>query len=198
MAAISISILDFAKFVNATSASARVSIVAQAKDPYDPSHDFYKGLREAIVRGQVLGDPRVQLQEAIARARDPRRQNAYQLCGTEYLKFVSRRTVEWVAKPKGWTWHEGEVEVRVNPEAIFSVRGRDYLLKMWFSKKPLGQQGRRAVAHLLAEGAKAGQQPGLLDVRHGAISPPLAVQSQTDLFLRVEADALASMWRRIP
>lgn len=197
MAEIKVSVVDFARFVNATTASARIGTVARAKNAYDPRYDFYKGIREAILRGHASGDLQGELRAAAGRAVDPRRQQAYRECGSEYLRFVGRKTVEWLARPKGWTWSEGRLEVRVNPEVVLAIRNQPHLLKIWFSATTLGLQGRRALLYLLGQGARQDQQPGLLNVRQGAVITQGAAQAQIDLFLGSEADAFVGVWRRL-
>jgi hypothetical protein len=193
---VEVSILDFAKFVGATTPSARIDAVRRSKDPYQPAHDFYKGIREAIVLGHANDDLAVRLQEAIRRA-NARRRPSYEESAAGYLRFTRRRTFDWLEKPRSFRWDEGDLRVRVNPEIRALLRGRATVLKLWFSAKPIPTQGRRAMLHLLRH-AYRHEDVAVFAVQRGEILRPGVPIPQAEAFLGSEADAFLGAWRRLP
>lgn len=195
MPQIEVSVTDFARFVGATTASSRLKAVRDAKLKYEPAYDFYKGLREAIVRGHVQRTLELTVREAIQRA-SARRQRAYQEAGAAYLRFAKRKTFDFDRRMRGWKWTEGNLTVRVNPEIVIWLRSQHYVLKLWFAKPP-GRMGERVLLHLLRQGAPADHDVGILFVRDGAVTHGGQAIPQPDAYLGSEADAFLGAWRRL-
>jgi hypothetical protein len=135
MPTVDISVSDFARFVGARSPATRLQAVRNAKRDYEPAQDFYRGLREAIMRGHAANALEDYLRQAVRDAH-PRRQAAYQECASAYLRFTRRRTFEYDRPARSGRWIEGDLRVRVNPEIVARIAGKPYVLKLWLSQPP--------------------------------------------------------------
>jgi hypothetical protein len=196
VAAIEVSLTDFARFVGASTPAAQVQTVQQATGDYEPAHDFYKGLREAIQAGHRNGRLADTIWDKVRSASDKKVQ-AYTECARGYIRFMERQTVEYVGRTRAWRWSGGDLDVKVNPELVADVRGVPMLLKIWFAAKEPSLQARRVIQQLLSEGVRDAQQPGILLARAGRVLAPVARIAHADVVLGATSDHFVGMWRRL-
>lgn len=171
----------------------RIAAVRDAKPVYEPAHDFYKGLREAIERGHRRGSLRHEIDDAIHMA-DTRKRPSYQECRDGYLRFMARRSSEYLGHPRPSYWESGSLMVRVNPEVRMRTSGRDLRLKLWFATVPPSRTTSQVLSHLLGDRASGG---GVLIVREPKLIAGVATPSEIEALLAAEADAFIRLWRSI-
>jgi len=130
---ISISLIDFADYVMKVGPSqlAKVRELCFRED-YHPSHDFWKGLREAIQRFHITGNKDISIIDGILLSiKDRKKIGCYPEAIKGYKRFLGRKKIEWFV-PNRDTWKFRELQVRVNPDLGLVIDGIRYLVKLHF------------------------------------------------------------------
>jgi hypothetical protein len=193
-----VSLTYFVDFV-LKSGTPKVTVVRNFKESgdYDPSADFYKKIREAIValheKGGAIGD----LSKVLSGLTDEKKQAAYPALIAGHKKFIGKKKPTWF-KPPTATWTAGGLSITVNPELGLEVDGTRTVLKMYFKEEQLQKKRSEIIAHVmnqtLSPVSAAGTKFGLLDVRRGkVIAPPIPVKGH-DALLAGEAASFATIY----
>ena len=113
---IEISLTDFIGFVNKMG-NAKLNHVKSIKDRpnYEPYMDFYKPLREAILKLHKKGQKKEVLDTVLEGLTDEKKRRCYPELIAGYKKFLGRKKLEWIKPPKK-DWKIGGVTITVNPE----------------------------------------------------------------------------------
>ena len=194
-ATVDVSVSHFAKFAGGTP-SARIKAVADAKQGYEPAHDYYKGLRDAIQRGHEEGDLNAHLKQAIEESH-PKRTDNYVACAQGYRRFVRKAGFTWIAKPRSRHWVGDRLRVRVSPEIYAESNGDDMVLRLVWSEASLSALGRRVMLHLVNDlYARDGWTGGLVDMREGELFRPGQAVPSADAYLASEVAAFLALWDR--
>lgn len=129
-AAIKISLTDFMDFVG-KSGSAKQTKVKQVKnrDPYEPAKDFYKALREEIIRVHQEGLDKKELDKLIKKLSDKKKIDHYPTAINGYKKFWGRKNMIWFDPPFKH-WQVGDVDMNINPEIGLEWDNKFYVIKL--------------------------------------------------------------------
>lgn len=193
---VDIAINHFVRFCGAASPSARLGAVTEAKQGYNPSHDYYRGLRQAIVRGHAAKDLETQLETAVRDAH-PKRRKTYAERAAAYGEFAQSAEVEYLRPGRVSYWTSGRLKVRVNPEFVAMVDDQETLTKVWLAKPP-SALGLRVLLHLMAELAPRSNVGALVVASRRLFRPGSQPIPHASAFLGSEADAFLSAWKRLP
>lgn len=188
-----VSLTYFLDFVQ-KSGTPKLTVVRKYKNrpEYDPAADYYKQLRDRIVRMHQRDEPKGVLDDLTTTVNAKKRAH-YAQAIAGYKRFLGKRTVTWFEAPKAkWS---GGIEVSVNPEVGLNIDGTDFVLKLYFKDDRLATNRVEMVNHLLAEALadpKAQRRYGVVDMRSGRLisTPP---DPMLDALLRGEAAAFAAM-----
>jgi hypothetical protein len=122
---IEISLTDFIGFVNKMG-SAKLSHVRKIKDRPEYEHymDFYKPIREAILKLHKNYEGKEVLDTLLSHLSDDKKKNNYPALINGYKKFLGRKKFEWVKPPKK-DWKVGDVIITVNPELGLEEKKKD-------------------------------------------------------------------------
>lgn len=176
------------------SGTPKVTVVKNHKKrpPYDPATDFYKLLREAIVRFHQKNEPKKALDAFVATCH-PKKQANYVAAVTGYKKFLGTKKIEWFTPPTG-PWSTGGITVGVNPELGLSFGGTNYVIKLYMKGQKLAPNRVETINQLMAEalGGASAMQFGVLDVREAKLHMTTMNPAVTAL-LKGEAAAFATM-----
>lgn len=198
---IKVSLTYFVDFV-LKSGTPKVTVVRKFKDAgdYDPSADFYKKIREAIVALHEDGGSSKDLDKVLSGLTDEKKRAAYPALIAGHKKFIGKKTPAWFA-PSTAAWSAGGLNVTVNPELGLEIEGTRMVLKMYFKEEALQKKRAEIIAHMmklsLASKTLAGTSFGILDVRRGkVISPPTPIKGH-DALLAGEAASFATICANI-
>ncbi len=154
----------------------------QEHEPYDIRVDFWKILREGIIKFHKSGGAEKSiLDEVVSRTADPERKRSYQGMIKSYKKFLGKKEVSWFEPPK-CEWKYGDLSVRVNPELGLIIDGQKHVIKMNFKsedKVKLSKQ-RVSILQLLMSNAIGDQEYfySILDVPKSPKSKLYSIQNQ--------------------
>ena len=199
---IEISLAEFVDFVT-KAGSPKLTVVRKVRQEhaagYDPAKDFYKKLRDGIVKHHQLGKSPTSLDALAAGVTDKNKVKAYPIIIQGYKRFLGRRAVTWFAPPKK-TWTHGGLAVRVNPELGLVLDSQPHLIKMYWKQKQLRKLEVPTIMHLLQLVLASKKDPntlGLLDVRRGRLLTPDTFDPGLTALLEGEATSFATIYRAL-
>ncbi len=184
------------------SGAPKQTVVSNAKKAgkYDPAHDFWKELRDAIVKMHTGGLSVAELSKVQRRIRHPPKVAAYPMAIAGYKKWHGRKKVTWF-KPSRKNWSSGGLEVIVNPELglEWAAKGQPptrHLIKLYF-KKEIPKKLMVDASLTLMEAAlapKSGVEVSFLDVQRGAFWSFSGVKKNFMPLVHGEAAGFATQW----
>ncbi len=189
-----VSLTYFLDFVH-KSGTPRLTVVRKFKNrpEYDPAADYYKPLRNEIVRMHGVGDPKTVL-DAFAATVHAKKKANYARAVAGYKKFLGKKDLAWFDPPTG-KWSGGGIDVRVNPEVGLEINGVQYVLKLYFKRDKLAKNKMEIINHLMAEtlnDPKKTQTFGVVDMRSGKLITGIT-DPDLPALLKGEAAAFAAM-----
>lgn len=103
------------------------------QDDYHPAFDYWKTLRDAIVRFHSENLQEQFLYE-IVEGTDLKKQENYKSALKQYIKFLKKKEIEWFNPGKAF-WSIDELSVRSSPELGLFINGEPHLIKLYFKGK---------------------------------------------------------------
>jgi hypothetical protein len=187
-----VSLSDFADFI-LKAGPARLTAVKNLLEnmEYHPAKDFWKPLRERIVRfhADSIAD-KAFLDAVVLDVTDQKKKTKYPEAIRGYRKFLGRNQTQYF-EPSRDVWHCSGLAVRINPELGLDLNGNKILLKLYFRNQPLTKPKVSLVLALMRIGLINPEaqkcRMGLLDVCKGKLY--LEEDSPDDLRLLLEAEA---------
>lgn len=161
----------FVDFVS-KSGTPKLTVVRKFKHrpPYDPATDFYKPLRDEVVRIHQKGESKKALDAFVSNSHAKKQAN-YAAVVAGYKKFLGAKAVSWFAPPTA-TWDAGPITVSVNPELGLEIGGTKYVIKLYFKGEKLSLNKTEVVNHLMNVTLASSKVPmtfGVLDMRNGKL-----------------------------
>ena len=195
-----VSLTTFIDFTAANGPS-RATVVNRAKDQaedYEPAADFYRGIRNTIVKVLQYDLDRDMIADSADTAHKNRVRH-YRECASGFLKWWGRKDITWIDRPSPEIWRSGDLEVRINPEVLIEVKST-MLIKMYFKSPPISKRRIDATLYLLDSTriSSEADKVGVLDVRRGKLFTPPIRTPNIDAYLVGEAASFAAMWDALP
>lgn len=202
---IEISLTDFIGFVNKMG-SAKLSHVKNIKDRPEYEHymDFYKSIREAIIKLHKNNEDKNYLDSLLPHLSDDKKRNNFPALINGYKKFLGRKKFEWVKPPKK-DWKVGDVVITVNPELGLEEKKKDgssnfYIIKLYFKEEPLKKAQASQILTLMEMQLRSKvNEPeikfAILDVRRSKFHIKHDQELKELPLLLGEAQSFATMWK---
>jgi hypothetical protein len=201
-----ITLTTFLDFVNAAG-SPKITVVRKAKkqylEGYKQSFDYWKRLRDAIIKMHSEELPRSSLDKFLAEFAQEKNDTAkaahYKECIDGYKKWLGKKQVAWIGTATK-TWESGGLQVRVNPELGLKVGDKDYFIKLYWKRVDLPKLRAGTMLHLMQTAITAPTSPrisGILDVSRGKLLETVAAVAGLDALLAAEAQSFTSIWNQI-
>jgi hypothetical protein len=191
-----ISITDFTDFILRTGLP-KISKVAEIfrRGDYQPSHDFWKLLREHICEYHE-GAHGGRLTFDLTGAHEKKRAR-YQEAIEGYERYLKANAPEWF-KPHRAEWRFEDLVVRINPEVGFVLGGRSLLVKLYFKHEPLTKHRVQVALSLMSAGQKSKKhRVAILDVVRSRLYVELAQNPQIEALLKGEAATFLAIWNSL-
>lgn len=170
---VTISMTRFADFVVSDSMGQFTKVKEvrrQYEKPYVPSADFWSRWREGVEDIHRRSGTRDHLTKVSEEALH-NRADQYESACLGYGRFWGRKRIEVLGSPKPSIWTHGRLQVRVNPEWLLRINGKDTVVKLHLKERlQLNQRLANPLLHLLQmHFGTAGATPALalLDVHRG-------------------------------
>jgi hypothetical protein len=194
-----VSLTYFVDFV-LKSGTPKLTGVREYKERKDElSTDFYRPVREAIVKMHRAGACDSVLDEVVAAQTDEKRKRLYPLVVAGYRKFLVAGERRWFEPPRT-SVKLGDLEININPEIGFVIDKKPHFVKLYFRGETLTTKRAAVVLSLLARGLGEGY-PGhvlaVLDVQRAKLLTFTAPNPRLDVLLCGEAAAFSTIYGAI-
>ena len=188
----------FSTFVTGTS-TAKVACVRTFKGGYDPQHDYWKALREAIPKSQT--SPKgTALLDGLMQTIGERKSSNYRLRIASYKRWLNKNKPTWRGG-KSRTWSAGGIEIGVNPELFVDMGDEPYVIKLYFNKDKISGDRANTMLRLMELAYQRGggyAEVGVLDLGQGRLITPTRSLEYLDPLLSGEAGSFASVYAALP
>lgn len=204
---IEISLTDFIGFVNKMG-NAKLNHVKSIKDrpEYEPYMDFYKPLREAILKLHKRGQKKEVLDVILEGLTDEKKRRCYPELIAGYKKFLGRKKLEWIKPPKK-DWKIGGVTITVNPEIGLEEKKKNgssnfYIVKLYFKDDALKKAQADQILTLMEMQLRSKvNEPeikfAILDIRRSKLHIKQDQELKELPLLKGEANSFATMWNSL-
>ena len=204
---IEISLTDFIGFVNKMG-NAKLNHVKSIKDRpnYEPYMDFYKPLREAILKLHKKGQKKEVLDTVLEGLTDEKKRRCYPELIAGYKKFLGRKKLEWITPPKK-DWKIGGVTITVNPEIGLEEKKKNgssnfYIVKLYFKDDALKKAQADQILTLMEMQLRSKvNEPeikfAILDIRRSKLHIKQDQELKELPLLKGEANSFATMWNSL-
>ncbi len=197
-----ISLTTFVDYVN-TVGTPRMTVVKNAKTMYgrgySPEIDFWRGLRNRIIKMHTKGRDKSDLDSLTRHLKDKKKAVRYPLAIRGYKRWLGKKEIRWFS-PKSLLWEEDDLEVKVNPELGLTINGKKYLIKLYFKGKDLAKKRADTMLCLMEQTVCqecVGAIPAIVDVQKGKLLAPTRAIPDINVLLVGEAAGFCAMWRRL-
>jgi len=198
-----ISLTDFIDFINRPSMAAKLAKVREIKQrgPYTSFSDYYRPIREAVVRTHAAGRDKWAIRATIARLAAVGMEHAerlprYEMLADAYIGWWGQRNLEWFEPG----WQIGSMmglPISINPELGLEIEGTPHIVKLYFKEDPLPRPSAEVAARMMSR-VLAGQTPrgakmAILDVRRRHLHR-MTERNDFDVILDGEVAAFSALW----
>jgi hypothetical protein len=117
---------------------------------YHPSMDFYRKLRECIIRYHDDGLTKRCFEDMYSELTDTKKRTKYRTLIDQYISWLGRKkikTFEHISLP----YIHSDITITVNPELGLIINDIPYLIKLYFKAEPLSKNKTEIITHLMAE-----------------------------------------------
>lgn len=203
MVATRLTLTDFIDFLNRPGMSAKLAKVREIKHrgPYTTTGDFYRPIREAVIRTHASGRDKWSIRSFIARLAAlglefRHRLPSYELLADAYIGWWGRKRLEWFEP--GWQLGDLQgLQISVNPELGLDIEGSPHLVKLYFKEDLLSPRvadvAGRMMARVLGDQVPPDATMAVLDVRRKRLHR-LTPRPDLDALLDAEVAAFTAMW----
>lgn len=198
---ISISLTDFIDFV-CKSGGTKLTKVKQIKnrDDYSPATDFYKTLREGIIKIHKNDDSKNKLDELVNNLTDGKKVKNYPLAISGYKKFWGRKKLLWFDPPHKH-WKSGDIDIRINPELGLEINGEFLVIKLYLKAEKLTKDRMQQILALLENNLRKEVEPEItfcvLDVKNSKLYKNLNRDNSYMPLLEGELKSFETIWKSI-
>ncbi len=168
----------------------------KTRDDYQPAFDYYKQMRDSIIRNHKNNGTRTTLDAEVGFVKGNKRVN-YNLIEKGYRKWWGKKVLNWFDPPRG-VYSFRDVEVSINPELGLEVNGTKHLVKLYFKPDHLTKNRVEIISHAMYEALKDDLESGtclsILDIRNSKlISPAVPIDGMNGI-LAAELAYVSTLW----
>ena len=204
---IEISLTDFIGFVNKMG-NAKLNHVKSIKDrpEYEPYMDFYKPLREAILKLHKKNQKKEVLDTVLEGLTDDKKKRCYPDLIDGYKKFLGRKKFEWIKPPKK-DWKIGGITITINPEIGLEEKKKNgssnfYIIKLYFKEDALKKAQADQILTLMEMQLRSKVNESeikfaILDIRRSKLHIKQGQELKELPLLKGEANSFATMWNSL-
>jgi hypothetical protein len=193
-----VSLTDFIDIV-ASSGTPKATKVGEIKKrgEYEVFTDFWKQLREGIVRLHKDNGPIADLKRLLPNITDQKKLDNYPEAIVGYKKWIGRKSAAWFAPPKANIKSSG-TEVSINPEIGLEINGVPHVVKLYFKKPKLSKAkadiATAAMELKLRRKLSENTVIGILDVRRAKLFTSKPPTPKLEALIAGELAYISALW----
>jgi len=185
----------------------RVTIVREAKgSDYSITADYWKRMREVIVRYFREGQSMPIIEDAVHNAHESKSAN-FKKALRGFKKFTKQyQNIHW-EQPPSLIWpnqDQSMVGISVNPELLLTISGQTHLVKLYFkadSRRPkISKERFASIAYLMSisfpDLVERNVKMSILDVTTGRIITP-EFKNEIEIMLNADYQVFVQMWNSL-
>jgi hypothetical protein len=196
-----ISISDFTDIIS-KAGSPKATKISQVKnrDDYHPAKDFYKSLRDEIVKFHEKNGERKNIQSIMSKISDEKKRANYSQAIAGYSKWWGTKKVNWFEPPRDH-YTQGDFEVTVNPEVGLVINGVPHIIKLYFKAESLVKPRANIVTGLmemtLRDQASPDTMIGILDIKNSKLFTFSEDLDHFSVMVEGELAYIRSVWSKL-
>jgi hypothetical protein len=196
-----ISLTDFVD-IAARTGTLKATKVKEVKlrPDYDPRFDFYRGIREPIVRIIKDGADPSELKQLAEGARDLKKRPAYLQIAEGFELWRDGKVWQWFDPPRRVYSAHG-MKVRVNPELGISRKTKAHIVKLYFKDDELSIFKIKVILSLMKQTLRPHCEDqtimSILDTRAGKIYSWKRTWPSLMPLVNAELAYIASLWDNV-
>ncbi|MFE4523446.1 hypothetical protein ACFRCQ_15255 [Cytobacillus firmus] len=184
--------------------AAKTNMVRKIKyqDDYHPSFDYWKQLREGIVKYHEQG-LELEFFDFLIEGIDQKKKPNYIEAIKQYKKFLRNKDVVWFDPGKA-TWIGDELNVRASSELGLIIDGKPHLIKLYFKGKNEKVDNRNIKTALTLLNSATYEKSYNFDINNSVLNlqknkfyTDNSVNSDKLIALESEASQFMYIWRKI-
>lgn len=171
----------------------------QSLQEYPVQGDYYKQVREGMVRVHKRGESLDALADVVSRVHHDKQPHVARVVKA-YIQWCEGHVLEFFPARKGY-WQAHGVDVRVNPELGLVIDGIPHLIKVNFTKSPVPVAEARIMTHLmhrvLAAQVPANCVMAVLDLATGTLYGSTRPSPALDAVLEEHVAQVRVLWEQL-
>jgi len=195
-----LSLTDFVEIVS-KSGTPKATKVRQVKDrpDYHPSADYYRQIREAIVRMHREGLSETLLQNVVTNASSAKHDN-YTEISNGYIRWLGRQESTWF-EPSDFLYEHAGIYISVNPELGLLINNKPHLIKLYFKAEKLTKNRVDIITYLMSNCLTTSSPPDttmtILDIRSSKLITELPTKRNLNALINAELAYIATLWDEV-
>ncbi len=195
-----ISLNQFYPFVLADSLGKRSAVadIRRTNGVYTPAIDYWRLLRlQVAAHHQFVPGPGPDALDWAIELAHPDRKANYTTAVANYRRFLGRKEIQWLDRPRRAMWLADHLQVRVNPELHLTIDGDPHVVKLYLKaddRLALNQRTANPMAWMLEHCHGHLGRPLVIDVLRGRAFGLTRPGYDYESMLRAQAAAFTSLW----
>jgi hypothetical protein len=195
-----VSLNQFFPFVMADPMAKRREMgqIRRTQGVYTPAVDYWRLFRlQVAAHHQFKPGPGPDALDTAVELAHPDRKAHYLAAVSGYRKFLGRKRIEWLDRPRRGIWLADDLRVRVNPELHVTINDEPHVVKLYLKADPkaaLNQRSANPMAYLLHTCHGHLGRPLVVDVLRGRAFGLTRQGFDYESMLRAQAAAFVSLW----
>lgn len=192
-------LVQFADIISSTWRSKLCKIKLIKNSPgYQPKTDYYKQIREYIIKFHESGKPLDQFDDATTIVSNNRKQKTYTPLVQAYKAFLKdSKTYRYFKSQRGILLFN-DLHIVANPEIGLEIDGIEYLIKLYFKVDTLTKQDAEIITcvmeNALRKSVDSSIKMAVLDVLRSKLFIAAPPTPDTILTIHAEAKYISDMW----
>lgn len=179
--------------------NALAAIKRRIEEGYAPRMDYYKGVRECIIKTHQRGNQREDLPQAREITSNDKKWINYEAILEGYRRFWGKKDLQWF-EPYSDYWIHGDLSVKVNPELGLYINGLPHLIKLYFKADGLSKKKADLSLSLMYQSLAKdlNGEPltfSVLDIRQHKLFSSNNLNPNSVLALKGEAAYICEIWK---
>lgn len=171
-----------------------------SREPYHPNFDYYKILREGIVKFHILRKTTKYFENILKQVSTTDKYENYDDIIRNYISWCGHKKTKYF-KPPSNIYSYMNIDLIINPELGLSISKKKFLIKLYFKSDPLSKHKIDIITHLmkisLSSSVSKDTKMAVLDIRSKKFITPTVPIPEMTAILRAEIAYISEIARTL-